>query len=207
MPRVTLQIAKSRADAGELSSSLLKRLDLTTSDKFDSMLAGISDVAALPDPTGKVTYASELDDGLELYRITCPIGSLLVIFEARPEVVVNITALAIKSGMVAHPHVASITYVQRCCVRKLRDTEGRERIDAHNRNPIQMHPSSSFPNVLTSRLHSDSTNEGRDRFTPRPGPVYRPSHPPRQQRTGAKYPTSLKDTGYGTCRWDLLHLC
>ncbi len=53
----------------------------------------------LPDPNGKVTYSSELDDGLELYRITCPIGSLLVIFESRPEVVVNITALAIKSGM------------------------------------------------------------------------------------------------------------
>lgn len=68
-------------------------------DKFDSMLQGILDVATLPDPTGNVTYASELDDGLELYRVTCPIGTLLVIFEARPEVVVNITALAIKSGM------------------------------------------------------------------------------------------------------------
>jgi len=62
------------------------------------MLQGISDVAALPDPTGKITYASELDDDLELYRVTCPIGALLVIFESRPEVVVNITALAIKSG-------------------------------------------------------------------------------------------------------------
>lgn len=68
------------------------------SDKFDSMLQGILDVAALSDPTGNVTYASELDDGLELYRVTCPIGALLVIFESRPEVVVNITALAIKSG-------------------------------------------------------------------------------------------------------------
>jgi glutamate-5-semialdehyde dehydrogenase len=77
---------------------MLKRLDLTSGDKFDSMLQGISDVAALPDPTGRVTYASELDDDLELYRVTCPIGALLVIFESRPEVVVNITALAIKSG-------------------------------------------------------------------------------------------------------------
>lgn len=82
-----------------MASSLLKRLDLrSSSDKFDSMLQGITDVANLPDPTGKVTYASKLDDGLELYRVSCPIGVLLVIFEARPEVIVNITALAIKSG-------------------------------------------------------------------------------------------------------------
>jgi glutamate-5-semialdehyde dehydrogenase len=82
-----------------MSASLLRRLDLGSSpDKYDSMLQGVSDVANLPDPTGQVTYASKLDDGLELYRVTCPIGVLLVIFEARPEVIVNITALAIKSG-------------------------------------------------------------------------------------------------------------
>jgi glutamate-5-semialdehyde dehydrogenase len=62
------------------------------------MLQGVSDVASLPDPTDKVTYATKLDDNLELYRVTCPIGVLLVIFEARPEVVVNIASLAIKSG-------------------------------------------------------------------------------------------------------------
>ena len=81
-----------------MSESLLNRLDLGRGDKWDSMLQGISDVALLPDPTGAVTYASELDDDLELYRISCPIGVLLVIFEARPEVVVNIASLAIKSG-------------------------------------------------------------------------------------------------------------
>ena len=62
------------------------------------MLQGIEDVGSLPSPTGIVTYAKELGPELELYRVTCPIGVLLVIFEARPEVVVNIAALAIKSG-------------------------------------------------------------------------------------------------------------
>ena len=62
------------------------------------MLQGIADVAALPSPTGQVTFAKELGEGLELHRVTCPVGVLLVIFEARPEVVVNIAALAIKSG-------------------------------------------------------------------------------------------------------------
>lgn len=81
-----------------MSEALLKRLDLSKADKWDSMLQGILDVAALPDPNGSVSYASELDDQLELYRVACPIGVLLVIFEARPEVVVNIASLAIKSG-------------------------------------------------------------------------------------------------------------
>ena len=62
------------------------------------MLQGVLDVAALPDPNGKISYSSELDDDLELYRVSCPIGVLLIIFEARPEVVINIAALAIKSG-------------------------------------------------------------------------------------------------------------
>jgi glutamate-5-semialdehyde dehydrogenase len=93
------QAAQKEVAAGCMSDSLLKRLDLTKGDKWDSMLQGISDVATLPDPTGAVNYAKELDDGLELYRVSCPIGVLLVIFEARPEVVVNIAALAIKSGL------------------------------------------------------------------------------------------------------------
>ena len=42
-----------------------------------------------------------LDDGLELERIACPIGVLLIIFEARPEVIANIASLAIKSGNAA----------------------------------------------------------------------------------------------------------
>lgn len=85
-------------DAGRLSSSLFKRLDLFKGDKWEAMIQGVQDVADLPDPNGKISYASELDDELELYRVSCPIGVLLVIFEARPEVVVNIAALAIKSG-------------------------------------------------------------------------------------------------------------
>ncbi|KAI8985715.1 gamma-glutamyl phosphate reductase [Trametes punicea] len=99
--RADLEAAQKEVDVGRMSGSLLKRLDLTKGDKWDSMLQGITDVAKLPDPTGIVTYANELDDGLELYRVSCPIGVLLVIFEARPEVVVNIAALAIKSGNAA----------------------------------------------------------------------------------------------------------
>merc|ERR1711939_1245364 len=97
-----LELAGEMVAAGQLSKSLVKRLDLRSSaDKYDSMLQGISDVASLDDPCGQITYARKLDEGLDLYRVSCPIGVLLVIFEARPEVIVNITALAIKSGNAA----------------------------------------------------------------------------------------------------------
>ncbi|KAH9004444.1 gamma-glutamyl phosphate reductase [Lactarius hatsudake] len=72
--------AEAEAAAGRLAPSLVKRLDLRTGDKWDAMLQGVCTT------------------GLELYRVSCPIGVLLVIFEARPEVVVNVAALALKSG-------------------------------------------------------------------------------------------------------------
>ena len=50
---------------------------------------------------GRVKERMRMDDGLERSRVTCPIGVILVIFEARPEVIANITALAIKSGNAA----------------------------------------------------------------------------------------------------------
>ena len=51
-----------------------------------------------PDPLGQVTYANEVSEGLELYRLSCPIGVLLIIFEARPDAAVQIASLALKSG-------------------------------------------------------------------------------------------------------------
>lgn len=83
---------------GKLSASLFKRLDICNGDKFETILNGVSDIAKLDDPTKKVTLATKLDEGLELYRVTVPVGVLLTIFEARPEVVVNISCLALKSG-------------------------------------------------------------------------------------------------------------
>lgn len=88
------------AETNELSPSLIKRLELTNS-KYDVMLQGVLDVAALEDPMNKITLNRELDEGLQLYRITSPIGVLLVIFEARPEVIAQVGSLAIKSGNAA----------------------------------------------------------------------------------------------------------
>ncbi|KAL8668785.1 MAG: hypothetical protein Q9168_006598 [Polycauliona sp. 1 TL-2023] len=96
-----LSLASKAAEDGQLSQSVLKRLDLGRPGKWEDMLQGILDVRDLEDPLGKVTLKTLLDDGLILERITCPIGVLLIIFEARPEVIANIAALAIKSGNAA----------------------------------------------------------------------------------------------------------
>lgn len=95
------KVDMENAQKNNLSPSLIKRLDLSNSGKYDTMLQGILDVAALEDPIGKCTFAKKLDEGLNLYRVTAPLGVLLIIFESRPEVIANITALAIKSGNAA----------------------------------------------------------------------------------------------------------
>jgi glutamate-5-semialdehyde dehydrogenase len=96
-----LEAANKAAAGGTLSASLVKRLDLGKPGKYEDMLQGILDVKELEDPINKTTARTLLDDDLTLSRITCPIGVLLIIFEARPEVIANISALAIKSGNAA----------------------------------------------------------------------------------------------------------
>ncbi|KZM23486.1 Glutamate-5-semialdehyde dehydrogenase [Ascochyta rabiei] len=96
-----LEAANKAAAGGTLSASLVKRLNLGGPGKYEDMLQGILDVVELEDPINKTTAKTLLDDNLTLSRITCPIGVLLIIFEARPEVIANISALAIKSGNAA----------------------------------------------------------------------------------------------------------
>ena len=62
------------------------------------MTEGIRDLIGLKDPLRQTQLARELDEGLTLYRVTCPIGVIGVIFEARPDALVQISALCIKSG-------------------------------------------------------------------------------------------------------------
>ncbi|KAJ1816710.1 glutamate-5-semialdehyde dehydrogenase [Coemansia sp. RSA 2675] len=95
------EAAQREVEAGRLSSSLFKRLDIETGEKYATLLQGVDDVDSISDPIGQVTLARKLDNDLDLYRVVCPVGVCLVIFEARPEVVVNIACLAIKSGNAA----------------------------------------------------------------------------------------------------------
>ncbi len=80
-----------------LAAPLLKRL-LLSEGKFREMVHGIRDLAKLPDPVGKTLATTQLDRGLTLYRVTRPIGVIGAVFESRPDALVQIACLCIKSG-------------------------------------------------------------------------------------------------------------
>lgn len=80
-----------------LSVPLLKRLSFDEK-KLQDVLTGIRDLRAMPDPVGKVLEARLLDEGLVLRRISCPIGLIAMIFESRPDALVQMSSLAVKSG-------------------------------------------------------------------------------------------------------------
>ena len=82
---------------GKLSVSTFNRLKLDE-NKMRDMIQGIEDIIKLEDPIGKTLLKRQLDDGLILTKISCPIGVLGIIFEARPDVIAQISALAIKSA-------------------------------------------------------------------------------------------------------------
>ncbi len=92
-----LKAAEELKAAGELSDATISRLRLTPA-KIVEMVAQVRAVAALPEPLGRVLEATELDEHLELEKRSVPLGVLAVIFEARPDAVTQIAALALKSG-------------------------------------------------------------------------------------------------------------
>lgn len=89
--------AKKLLETGEINQSTFNRLKLDE-NKMRDMIQGIRDVKKLEDPVNKKLWAMGLDTGLDLYRVSCPIGVIGVIFEARPDVIPQICSLAVKSG-------------------------------------------------------------------------------------------------------------
>lgn len=89
--------AAKRVERGELSSALYQRL-LLTPEKYQGMIDGVRAVAKLDDPAGRILLRTLLDDGLVLEKVSVPLGLLAIIFEARPDAITQISALAIKSG-------------------------------------------------------------------------------------------------------------
>ncbi|MEL6489446.1 MAG: glutamate-5-semialdehyde dehydrogenase [Cyanobacteria bacterium J06621_3] len=98
-PLITAANQKDRTAAIEtnLSKPLYGRLKLDDI-KLKSAIQGIRSVATLPDPTGEITLHRELDKNLTLKRIGVPLGVLGIIFESRPDAVMQISTLALKSG-------------------------------------------------------------------------------------------------------------
>lgn len=92
-----LAAAQPLVDAGELSAASFNRLKLSLA-KLSEVIEGVNQVVRLEDPVGKMTLETELDAGLNLYRINCPIGVIGVIFESRPDALVQIVTLCLKTG-------------------------------------------------------------------------------------------------------------
>ena len=85
------------AEKNGVNSAVKKRL-IFNEKKLEDVVAGIDGLIGLSDPIGKVLLDRILDDGLELKRISVPIGVIGVIFEARPDALVQISSLCVKSG-------------------------------------------------------------------------------------------------------------
>jgi len=86
-----------RSEEENLAAPLLKRLKFDDA-KIADVVDGINSLIGLKDPVGKTLLSTELDEGLELYKVTCPIGVIGVIFESRPDALVQISTLCLKSG-------------------------------------------------------------------------------------------------------------
>lgn len=86
-----------RSEKENLPAPLLKRLKFDEASIAD-VVDGIQSLINLEDPVGRTLLSTEMDDGLELYRVTCPIGVIGIIFESRPDALVQISTLCLKSG-------------------------------------------------------------------------------------------------------------
>lgn len=87
----------SAAEKDHLAGPLLKRLKFDE-EKISQTITGIESLKALDDPVGQTLSATELDTGLKLYKVSCPIGVIGVVFESRPDALVQISTLCLKSG-------------------------------------------------------------------------------------------------------------
>ncbi|CCQ33382.1 Gamma-glutamyl phosphate reductase protein [Halorhabdus tiamatea SARL4B] len=92
-----VEAAEELLEAGEYTQALVDRLKVDDA-KVDSIVEMVESVAAMDDPLGETLEARHLDDDLDLYKVAVPIGVIGTVFESRPDALVQIAALALKSG-------------------------------------------------------------------------------------------------------------
>ncbi len=98
-PRILEANARDMSEAGSkgVAEPLVRRLSLE-GDKWRDMIAGLRDVAALPDPVGEITDSRLRPNGLRVGRMRIPLGTIGIIYESRPNVTVDAAALCVKAG-------------------------------------------------------------------------------------------------------------
>ena len=85
------------ASAEHLSAPLLHRLTFGT-EKLEQVIRGLNALSDMPDPLNRTLCSTEIAESLKLFRVSCPIGVIGVIFESRPDALIQISSLCIKSG-------------------------------------------------------------------------------------------------------------
>ena len=85
------------AESEQLAAPLMHRL-IYGEEKLRQSILGLKTLSAMPDPLNRTLLATEIADGLNLYRVSCPIGVIGVIFESRPDALIQISSLCIKTG-------------------------------------------------------------------------------------------------------------
>ncbi|MEM9254904.1 MAG: glutamate-5-semialdehyde dehydrogenase [Pseudomonadota bacterium] len=108
-----------------LEPALLDRLELTPG-RIDTMLAGLEQVAALPDPIGRIDDVNTMPSGIQVGRMRVPLGVIGIIYESRPNVTVEAASLCLKSGNATilrggSEAIASNTAIARCLGRGLQE--------------------------------------------------------------------------------------
>ncbi len=153
-----------RGRAGGLSAGLLDRLRLDEA-RVQALAAAVRDVIALPDPVGTVVRGSRLPNGIQLSQVRVPFGVVGAIYEARPNVTVDIAALALKSGNAAVLRGGSaaessnrvlVEVIQHALVETGLPAEAVQTIDAHGRaGAAALMRARGFVDVLIPRGSAD----------------------------------------------------
>ncbi|PRI11738.1 glutamate-5-semialdehyde dehydrogenase [Leucobacter massiliensis] len=134
-----IDLERGRANA--IGEGLLDRLRLDT-DRIRGLAAAVRDVIALPDPVGEVVRGSTLANGIQISQVRVPFGVVGAIYEARPNVTVDIAALSLKSGNGAvlrggsaaeHSNRVLVELIQRAVSRAGLDGDAVQTIDEFGR--------------------------------------------------------------------------
>ena len=124
-PSILAANAADLAAAGDLAPAFRDRLALDP-DRVEAMAAGLEQVAALPDPVGRVLAEWTRPNGLRIRRVAQPIGVVGMVFESRPNVMADAAALCLKSGNAAilrggSESLRSVAAIHACVVQGLRE--------------------------------------------------------------------------------------
>lgn len=176
-----------QAEADGLAAPLLGRLKFRE-EKLRAVTDGLRALADLPDPIGATTMTHEITPGLKMYRVTCPIGVIGVIFESRPDALVQIAIAGAQE-------------------RQCRAAQGRSRGGADERRAVRRAPGGGGGCRASGGFRAAAAFPRGRRRHAEGGRAHRPHHPPRQQGVRPLHHGQQPHSRAGALRRHLPRLC